>query len=163
VVWKKGERREGGERSRGKEGGRDGGRGDGEKHELILFCEDLSCKVPLTKLASPPSPVASASRDVNCWGIWCWNIHEVTQITQEHKVIRCMLRPLSCSTLLRFSRVSRSSRPADSYNMYNSDQCTPVTRSSHGSQPSLNHAPASSCLTPWPLVSSLHSPFHAFP
>jgi len=69
---------------------------------------------------------------------------------------RCMLRPLSCSTLLRFSRVSRSSRPADSYN---SDQCTLV---SHSSQPSLNHAPASSCLTPCtvsPLVPSLHFPY----
>ena len=118
------------------EGGTEGGRGEGEKHELILFCEELSCKVPLANLklvvASPSCTITCSLPNSRRRLLGHLALGSHPRVTQEHKAIQCMPRPLSWNTLLRLSRVSRSSRPAY-INMYNSDQCTPVTRSSQPS------------------------------
>ena len=109
--------RMGNEKREGEGGWREGW-GGGREAWINSILKTRAAKFHLQSwwVASPPSPIASPTTDVDCWDVWCWNVYEVTWVTQEHKIIWCTDMHLyahtfnvSLSTVLRFSRVSHSS------------------------------------------------------
>jgi len=59
--------------------------------------------------ASPPSPVASQTTDVDCWDVWHWTVHEVTQ--QSNTGTQSYMVYGQASLCLYFQRRSQHSPP----------------------------------------------------